>query len=187
MKTKILIVLLILSCSRLSSQDIAASANGLKSDKQLKKERKEAEKNLMYIAMGEFLDSMHFILKADYLYNTMGVRSIVTPTLNFILVDSAKGVIQTGRDFGIGRNGVGGATANGTITNWKLTKNEKKKMYSIRIDMSTDLGFYNVFMTVASDGSASASLSGISRGSITFEGKLAPLKRSRVFKGMSGF
>jgi hypothetical protein len=142
---------------------------------------------LRYIATGYLLDSMHFVLEAEYLSNNTGVRSIVSPTLNYILIDSINGAIQTGREFGFGRNGVGGATAKGTITSWKLTKNENKKTYFVKIDFSTDLGFFTVFMDVSADGKASARLSGIGRGNLTFDGDLIRLKRSRIFRAMSGY
>lgn len=187
MKTKIIIFILFLLTSGVSAQDIATSANGLKTNNQIKKEQKDAAKVLQYQLMGNFLDSMRFVLEADYLSNSQGMRSIVTASLNYILVDSMKGTIQTGSDFGFGRNGVGGATAKGTITSWKLTKNEKRKNFFVKIDFSTDLGFYTVFMDVSPDGRASARLTGIGRGSLTFDGKLKPLKKSRVFRGMSGY
>jgi Domain of unknown function (DUF4251) len=187
MKTKILVVLLCLTSLEFSAQDLSTSVNGLKTEKQLKKEKKEEEKNLQYIATGVLLDSMHFVLEADYLSNYRGQRIMAAPSLNYILIDSIKGIIQTGTNFGTGGNGVGGATAKGTISKWKLTKNENKKTYFIKIDFSTDLGFYTVFMDVSADGRASATMTGISRGSLTFDGKLVPLKRSKVFKGRSGY
>jgi hypothetical protein len=187
MRTNLLIILLFISFFRLSAQDISTSANGLKSEKQLKKERKDAEKNLQYTAIGSFLDSMRFVLEAEYLSNNTGVRSIVDPYINYILVDSLEGAIQTGSNYGLGRNGVGGATAKGSIYKWKITKNDKKKSYYIKMDLSTDLGSYTIFMDVYSDGKASAQISGISSGSLTFDGYLVPLKKSRVFRARSGY
>jgi hypothetical protein len=187
MRTNLIIILLFLSFFKLSAQDIATSANGLKTEKQLKKEKKAAETNLQYIAIGYFLDSMQFVLEAEYLSNSIGLRSFVDQNLNYILVDSLQGAIQTGSNYGIGRNGVGGATAKGEITKWKLTKNDKKKSYFIRIDFSTDLGSYTIFMDVYSDGHASARLTGISSGSLTFDGYLVPLKRSRIYRAHSGY
>lgn len=187
MRMNVFIVMLVLAAFDLPAQDIATSANGLKTEKQLKKERKDAERNMEYITTGHFLDSMQFVLQAEYLSNSRGMRSIVTSSLNYILVDSLKGSIQTGTNFGIGRNGIGGSTARGNITNWKLTKNEKRKSFMIRIDFSTDLGFYTVFMDVSADRTASARLSGIGGGSLTFDGNLVPLRRSRIYQARSGY
>ena len=106
MKSNIIAIVIILLGIHLSAQDFNSGVNGLKSEKQLKKERKEAEKERQYIATGLFLDSMQFVLEANYLSGSTGIRSMVTPYLSFILVDSTKGLIQTGRDFGIGNNGV---------------------------------------------------------------------------------
>jgi len=187
MKTNIIALFILILGIHLSAQDFNTNVNGLKSEKQLKKERKEAEIERQYLATSLFLDSMQFVLEADYLSGSTGIRSMVTPFLNFILVDSTKGIIQTGRDSGFGSNGVGGATAKGTITNWKLTKSDKKKNFYVQIDFSTNLGFYTVFMDVSADGEASARLTGISRGSLTFDGSLIPLRKSKVFKAISGY
>ncbi len=187
MKTNLLIISLFFAFLAISAQDIATSANGLKSDKQLKKEKKEAERNLQYIAVGSLLDSLRFVLEADYLSDSRGFRSMVSSNLNYILVDSLKGAVQTGTNMGFGSNGVGGATAKGTINGYKLTKNDKKKSYSIKFDLSSNYGFFTIFMDVYPELKASARLSGLGRGSLTFDGYIVPLKKSRIFRASSGF
>jgi len=187
MRTNILIFLVFFLVSAVSAQDITTSANGLKSDKQLRKEKKEAERHFQYMVVGHLIDSMRFVLEADYLSGNSGVRTMVSSSLNYILVDSLKGAIQTGSNMGFGGNGVGGATAKGSISSWKVFRNDKKDYYSIKIDMSTNLGFYTIFMDVFPDLRASARLTGIGRGSLNMDGFIVPLKKSRIYRATSVF
>lgn len=160
-------------------------------DKQILKEKKKQERKAQeeqkYIRTGELLDSMKFVLEADYLDNQRGNRVIVPNTLNFIMVDSNNAVLQIGRNSGIGRNGVGGTTAEGIISKYEVSKNEKRKTYDVRMNVNTNIGNYDVFMMVAADGSARATLSGLYPGKLVWDGDIVSLEETITFQGRTSY
>ena len=81
------------------SQDINIS-------KQDYKEAKKAESYTNFQMLDTLLMNKEFVLEADFLEDQYGNRVNVTPVLNFIRVDSAKAVIQTGSNIYLGYNGV---------------------------------------------------------------------------------
>ncbi len=131
------------------------------------------------------ISNKSFVIQADYLSNQYGYRNFVNSDLNFIMVDSTEAVIQTGRNAGIGYNGVGGITTDGNITSWKVITNEKNKTLNVEMSVFSIIGYFNVMMYVSSDGSATATLTGNYAGSLTFSGKLVPLSESYAYKGRS--
>ena len=132
------------------------------------------------------LENKNFVLETDYLQNRHGYRFPVNSNINFIKVDSSTAVIQVGSSYGIGYNGVGGVTAKGTITNWNLKENAKKNSYSLSMSVMTPIGIYDLqFLIDPSSGQATARLTGMRSGSLTFDGKLIPNEVSRVYEGSS--
>lgn len=162
-----------------ASQDIKLS----------RQERKEVEKAQM-AANFYILDSLfrerRFVLEAGNLENQYGERVYVVSNLNFIKVDKSVGVLQTGSDWsGRGYNGVGGVTAEGNIGTWKVDRDAKRLVYRVQFSLLTNIGYYDVFMTVMADGRASATISGTGRGKLTWDGHLETINNSRVFKGQN--
>jgi hypothetical protein len=187
MKTKGLIIVFLFLTGWLSAQEDASGKKYYTNDKESRKLEKMAKLQEEYNATSLMLDSMNFVLESNYLSNSRGYRSNVTSTLNFIRVKKQKTVIQTGNDSRIGMNGVGGATAEGTISNWKLTKNEKRKSFSVSWNVMSNLGMYSILMDVTASGRASATLTGMGPGRLIFDGYLVSDQKSRVYKGMSGY
>ena len=85
----------------------------------------------------------------------------------------------------MGYNGVGGVTAEGRIGTWKLTKDVKKQYYMLHFSLDTQLGNYDVFLTVSADNHASATISGLGPGRLTWNGHIATLNNARIFKGQN--
>lgn len=133
----------------------------------------------------QMIKNRQFVLEADYLSNARGYRIIVPSTLNFIRVDSTRAVIQVGSNNGIGYNGVGGITAEGQISNWKVYKNDKKKNFTVSMTVMTPIGIYDIVMYVGADGNSSATISGMHPGKLIYDGQLVAPDETRVFKGMS--
>ena len=175
MKTKLLIIISLLISGAIYAQEKAKN----KETKAEKASRMEME----YLATERIIDSTSFVLTADYLSNQHGYRRIAEPMLNFIEVDSSYAVIQTGNSFGMGYNGVGGLTVSGKISNWNVRKDVLHKSFTIRMSISSPVGFYDIFMNVNASGKAIATLTGITRGELIFEGNLIPLEESRTFEG----
>lgn len=163
------------------------SLNGNSQEKKLsRQELKEVRKARMeanFMVLDSLLNTRNFILEADFLQNQYGYRIFVNPTLNFVKVNDTNGILQTGSNVSMGYNGVGGVTAEGTIGKWEVSKDPERLTFTLRFNLLTNIGYYDVFMTIASDASASATISGLRRGRLTWEGNLNTLENSRVFEG----
>ena len=156
--------------------------------KKLQKEQKKAEKAAEEERMAEVTSFMvhqqQFVLEADYLSDKYGQRVPVTPTINFVLVDSVTGTVQFGSAQEIGYNGVGGLTVDGRITKYEYSVIGKKEdSYSIRLILMSSIGTYDITLMVNSQGYADASIRGNWSGQLNYHGKLVPLTLSRVYKG----
>ncbi len=156
--------------------------------KKLQKEQKKAEKAAEEERMAEVTSFMvhqqQFVLEADYLSDKYGQRVPVTPTINFILVDSVAGTVQFGSAEAIGYNGVGGVTVDGRVTKYEYSVIGKKEdSYSIRLILMSSIGTYDITLMVNSQGYADATIRGNWSGQLNYHGKLVPLTLSRVYKG----
>jgi len=178
MKKKFVLIMLILfSLSLYAQQNITNVLNS--------KERNDSIIESQYLLNKNMLENRDFVLEANYLQDRYGHRHIVNSMINFVAVDSLTAIIQVGSDFRNGPNGVGGITAKGKITNWKLTENKKQKTFSLYINVMTPIGIYDLFFSIDSWGNSTAMLSGMSAGQLTFEGEVEPYSNSRVYEGHS--
>ena len=78
-----------------------------------------------------------------------------------------------------------GVTAKGLISGWKLTDNQKRKTFNLSFTVLTNIGVYDLLFYIGSPEYATARLTGLSAGQLTFEGKLVPYTESSVFEGQS--
>ncbi len=153
-----------------------------------RKERKELEKiqrTENFYIIDSLLNSRRFVLEATYLKNKYGDFISVSSMINFIRVNGSKGVLQTGSSTSIGSNGVGGTTAEGTIGRWEVRRNVTNLTYTLRFNLLTNIGNYDVLLTVSSDNRASATITGSTSVNLTWDGHLKTLDNSRVFKGQN--
>jgi hypothetical protein len=148
-----------------------------------KKEQEEYEKKLVEY----MIDNKKFVLEADYLSGSSGSRIPVNSTLNFIVIDSNKVIIQLANSWGAGYNGLGGITLDGSITKYDIHKQEGKRgvSYSLTVFIMSSLGTYDIQFWISQNGYADASISGNTSGRLNYSGKIVPLKMSRTFKGQS--
>jgi hypothetical protein len=158
------------------------SQEGKLSRQELKEVRK-AQRAANFHILDSLLNARSFVLEADFLQNKIGDRINVVPTLNFIKVNETIGILQTGSNSRMGYNGVGGVTAEGSIGKWKIYKDEKKLNFRLQFSLLTNIGFYDISMFVSSDNHASATISGLSSGKLTWEGHLETVNNARIFKG----
>jgi len=153
---------------------------------QTKKDKREARLERQFQLTKNLLQDKSFVLESDFLQNRYGDRYLVSPMINFVKVEpNNEAVIQIGSSNGFGPNGVGGVTAKGKITGWKLTENQKNKSFYVMMNVLTQIGRYDVSFSVMSNGQATARLTGMSRGSLTFDGNLVPVDNSIVYEGQS--
>jgi hypothetical protein len=162
-----------------------------KETRRLAREHKLAEKHAQEEKARELTADLvkahRFILEADYVAGRLGSRYPVNSTLNFIMIDSTDAVLQLGSPYGIGYNGVGGITIDGTVTKYELAEQQHKKSvsYTITVYIMSSLGAYDVQFWVTPLGNTDAIVRGNFSGSVTYSGRIVPLGKSRVYKGMS--
>ena len=144
---------------------------------------RKAQRAADFSVLDSLINSRSFVLEADFLQNKYGYMVPVVPTLNFIKVDDTKGILQTGSDTRVGYNGVGGVTAEGNIGSWKIYKDYKGLRYTVSFNILTNIGNFDVTMTVGADNNATATISGTTSGRLTWRGHLKTVNNSRVFKG----
>ena len=171
-----------------SQDDTVSQVMTKQEQKQLAKEKRQAERLADEQQAKEATDQMmqqrQFVLEADYLSGRTGQRVPVTSTLNFIRVDSTEAVLQLGSASGMGYNGVGGITVDGNITKYDMTKKEGKKgtTYNLTLYIMSNIGTYDVQFWISPNGQADATVRSTTRGSLTYSGRLVPLDESRVYK-----
>jgi hypothetical protein len=155
-----------------------------KMQKEQRKAQKAAEAERMAEVTKHMVHQQQFVLEADYLSDKYGQRAPVTPTINFVMVDSTVGTVQFGDAQRIGYNGVGGATIDGRITKYEYTVTGKRQdSYSIRMIFMSSIGTYDITLMINSQGVGDASIRGNWSGQLNYHGKLVPLTLSRVYKG----
>ena len=166
---------------------ISFSSNS-QDNKLSRQEQKEARRDKQYFnfqVLDTILKNKSFVLEADFLENEFGNRRPVLSDLNFIKVDSSDVVLQTGSNYNMGFNGVGGATAEGNISNMKIVKNLKNLTFYLRFSVLTNIGIYDVIMTINSDCVARATITGLTRGKLVYDGRIKTIESSGFYKGMN--
>lgn len=163
------------------------SAPGIAQDRKAARQERAEKRRSEMIANFTVLDSLlsqkSFVLEAFYLANKYGDRIAVSPTINFIQVNSTRGILQTGVNNSLGYNGVGGVTTEGEIGAWKVSKNFRNYSHSLRFSLHTSLGIYDISLSVTSDNHARAVITGLTPGQLIYEGQLQSVGASRVYKG----
>ena len=165
---------------------LTVSGYGQDQKKLSRQEKNEIRKAVMeanFHVIDTILMMRQFVIEADFLENQYGDKVPVSPTINFIMVNASEGVIQTGSNFRKGYNGVGGITAEGNVGKMEVTKTPKSLSYSVKFNILTNLGAYDIFMYVYSDFHTRAIISGTTAGKLIYTGRLEPLARSKVYKG----
>jgi hypothetical protein len=151
--------------------------------RQDKKEARRAELYANFQSLDTLLGNKTFIIEANYLQNAYGGPIPVSSMLNFIKVDQPRVVLQTGNNGRQGYNGVGGVTAEGNLQNWKITKDLKHLNYRISFSVMTDIGTYDIFILIGADNTANATITGMTRGRLTYQGNVVAIYNSAVYKG----
>ncbi len=152
-------------------------------EKEMRKEREaeEAAKKAEMLAI--MMNRGQFVLEADMLRDRRGNTVNVSSMINFIAVDSTRGIIQIGSDRYVGLNGVGGITVEGKVDDLKVNYDEKRKTYNVSYYLRSSSGTYDIRMSVLSSGRADATVSSNWPGRLNYMGDLVHPLASRVFKG----
>jgi hypothetical protein len=168
-----------------SGISVCSNSQDTKTDKMSKKEAKKAQRFADFQFIDTLLNYRTYVLEANYLRNTYGSMVVVSSNINFIRVAGPKGVLQTGSDSRVGSNNLGGVTAEGNISNYRITRDTKNLTYTVTFNLLTNIGTFDILMYVSSDYTATATISGTTAGKLTWSGRMVPLDKSRVFKGQN--
>lgn len=191
MKNLILILIFSLFVPTLYSQDSLQTPTEQQFNKEMRKEKRKEERKAEEARAKKItklmLDYHRFVLEANYISGRSGERFPVNSNLNFVMLDSTKAVLQLGSSNGLGSNGVGGITVDGTVSQYKVdtVKNKHGVSYTVTFYVSTDLGTYDLQLFVSQSGNADATVRGNTAGELNYSGYLVPLSLSRVYKGTS--
>lgn len=148
-----------------------------------KREKRKAKDEQKYQQIKGMLQNKNFVLEANTLLDKYGNRVIVSSGINFVSVDSTEAIIQVGSINNSGPNGVGGVTAKGKISEWQIDENKKNHSFYIRMNVMSPIGIYDVSFSISSSGKATAQLTGLSAGQLTFDGDIVPWEQSIVYVG----
>jgi hypothetical protein len=153
--------------------------------KQAKKEARKLEEEKALALTKQLIDARQFLLIADYIGNNTGNKIPVSSNINFLKIDTTNCVIQIGSLNGIGYNGVGGVTAEGRISSFKINQNKKGDTFTLRVITNTAIGTYDIVIFVNAFGNADATITGMSYGALKYYGRIIPIDNSRVYQGRS--
>lgn len=189
MKKLAILVSFLLMVVVIQAQDTQILKDTL-SRKEIRKKRKEARQEEMqkqFEITYQMLLNRSFVLEADYIRNQRSPNIPVNYLLNFVMIDSAQSVIQIGSDRsnGLGHNGLGGVTAKGNISSYKLERDNKHLTCTLSFSVNSILGYFDVFMNISASGYASATISGIHYGKLIYDGSVKPLEESNIYIGRS--
>lgn len=193
MKKSVYSLLIIIFAAGLLLAPYRGYSQDFSNEKKLtRKEKKEARKAQLYSnfsAIDTLLQKRTFVLEAEFLQGRYGDQIPVSSNINFIRVHSPSVVLQTGTNnyVGTGYNGLGGVTAEGTLNNYEVTSDKKRLNHMVRFSTTTQVGTYDVLLRISADASATATITGLSRGSLTYRGNLVAPYNSRIFKGRNSF
>jgi Domain of unknown function (DUF4251) len=187
MKTLLSYITALIMVTALSGFNGHLFSQELKQDRKSKKEARKAEMAANFQVQDTILAMGRYVLEANYLQDKYGSMVTVSSNLNFIMVNGLKGVLQTGTDLRQGYNGVGGITAEGSVEAYKMGRNTKNLSHTITFNLITNLGTFNILMTVFADDTAQATISGSTSGRLTWKGQLVPLYKSKVYKGQQTY
>ncbi|MBP1841027.1 DUF4251 domain-containing protein [Formosa algae] len=167
-KHVILLIVLVFSINLTFSQTKAEK-------KALKKEKQEQE----FIAIKKLLESSKFTFDADWATTQGGKRISLIGNPNFLKVNDS--ITEADMPyFGVAQmasyGGDGGITFNGPYKEYSLTYNEKKHRGIVKYAITNDSENFKITLTVYSPDSASLVVYSSNRNSITFDGKVEPLK-----------
>ncbi len=181
---KIKTIIFILFVVALTGISPTLKSQDFREDKQSRKEAKKQMLTYNFYVLDSLLVSRRYVLEADYLQNKIGDRISVSNTINFVRVNEEEGVLQTGSDMLVGSNGFGGVTTGGNISQYKIHRNLKSLTHRVSFNLVSNLGVFNIDMSIRADNFASATITSTRSGRLTWQGHLASLNHTRTFKGM---
>ena len=109
----------------------------------------------------------------------------VNDNINFVMIDGAKGALQTGFYSNGGSNGVGGVTVEGNVANYKVKGNSKSLTHVVTFDLISTQGAFNISLDIMADNTATATITSTTSMRFTWKGTLVALYNTKVFEGQN--
>jgi len=187
---KVGVWIILLSLSVLTLQSCAQSKEASEVSKAEKKEQEARKMAKQRKNILQQLRDTTFVLEALRLTDRYGNSVNVSDNTNFIAAQGAGFTLQYAfQGGGLGRNGLGGLTIDGRITDYEiLNADEKDKALRVNFSVqSPGVGFANVSMSVFGNSRADATISGAFGSRIRMYGYFSSLQDSDVFKGTPVF
>ncbi len=150
------------------------------------KNKVDSQKVKAHEELISFLEKKEFVVKANSVRGRYGNQQFVDPTTNFVTVADSVGVVQIAFPGIIGRNGLGGETVDGKVTNYKITDREIGKGAVVKV---TFFGYYTMdfFFNVSAGRFTTVNMNGMWGQRLTFRGELVPLEGSNIYVGIATF
>lgn len=165
----------------------SAYSSGADADMRVVRRRAgELQDSLNYVEALQALNGHKFVFEADMLVFKRGGTAHVMSNLNFVSLVDDKATVQVAPFDSGGPNGVGGVTVEGRVTNieektdkrgnTRLTMSVMGRGVFAAVDITLTYGSNNGMVTINPN---------LNSNRITLYGKIVPIEKSRVFKGMS--
>lgn len=168
---KLFFIFIIISAILISS--CATTKEAQTSRSELRKEKKFAYEAMVRQAV----ESKRFIIKFDRIYFSYGGMADLVPRANYIIVDGDKAVISAaylGRQFGY--RPIAGINMAGKATGYDVKENESKGKYEVDLKVDNRSDSFNIYLTIGSDGSCTASLSSVRLSNVRYSGSIVPIR-----------
>lgn len=183
MKRKIIALLPFLFIGILA---FSQSSNNQKLSKEEKKAARQAKQKANLEQLEAILVSKEFVIEAYTFSDRYGRTIPVDGNTNFVSAVGDEGVIQFAFGNGLGFNGLGGITDDGTITKLEIQKEKKGLLVQMQI-FGSAFGVTDLWINVNADGRAQIRVTTLRGGRFRLNGQLFALEDSRVYQGLSTF
>ncbi len=184
----IIIILSIIAGMAFTAMPVQAQSNRQlrKAERAERKQQEARQREKAHQQILSLIKDKNFVLEAHTVYDRRQNTYSVSPQLNFVALNGNKATIQLGNAGGVGSNGVGGITIDGSVASYEV-RDRKGSVSLIAQISSAALGNATLTMNVFGDGMARARVRGSFGSEVTFAGNLADPANSLVYKGAPVF
>ena len=161
-------IIILIICIGIS---LTGNSQDVKSERNSRKEAKEAVIAANYKALGAALTKKKFVLEMEYILVGSENSKKLNQMLNYIMIDSLKCYWQSdAQDIptDLFRKT---SKVEGSIDGWKLINDDRHKSFFLEFKMFTDNGLFYVTASILSDKTVSGNISG-TRDRFTYSGRI---------------
>jgi hypothetical protein len=169
-------IVLLMAAAFLMLNSFSANSQEVKLTKEEKKAQKKAALEYNFKILDSLFTTKKFILVGDYALAN-GERTTLNQAMSYVIVNDPKGIIYSGSNYN-----TTGVPREGSIGVYKVSKSEKNLSFTVEFDINSPLGRFDVLMDVLATNLITATISGQSLPSFTWEGHIETLQKIKVFK-----